>query len=58
MKVREVVAFVTQYGGIAYATNQAYAFVRQAQERIAGFPDSPAKASLNAFADFVVEREK
>jgi octaprenyl-diphosphate synthase len=58
MKVREIVAFVTQYGGIAYATEQAYAYVRQAQERIAGFPDSPAKASLNAFADFVVEREK
>jgi len=58
MNVREVVAFVTRYGGIAYATERARAYARQAQERIAGFPASPARTSLHALADFTVEREK
>jgi len=58
LKERDVVAFVNRYGGITYALECARAYARRAQELIAEFPDSPAKTSLHAFADFVIEREK
>jgi octaprenyl-diphosphate synthase len=58
MKVREIVAFVTDHGGIAYATERARCYAEQAQELIAGFPESPAKTSLYALAEFMVARQK
>jgi octaprenyl-diphosphate synthase len=58
IKVREVVEFVTKHGGIEYAVERARGYAHQAQAQLATFPDSPAKASLHAFADFVIEREK
>jgi octaprenyl-diphosphate synthase len=56
--VRKVVEFVTRYGGIEYATAQARTFAARAQSCLSAFPDSPARTSLAAFADFVVDREK
>ncbi len=58
LKERDVAAFVTRYGGITYALTCARGYARHAQELIAEFPDSPAKTSLHAFADFVIERDK
>jgi octaprenyl-diphosphate synthase len=58
MDARKVVAFVTEYGGINYATERARGYARQAQALLEEFPYSPAKTSLLAFADFVIEREK
>ena len=58
MKVREIVAFVTDHGGISYATDRARCYAEQARELIAGFPESPAKTSLHALAEFMVAREK
>jgi octaprenyl-diphosphate synthase len=58
LNVRKVVEFVTDYEGIAYATAQAKHFAARAQSCLSAFPDSPARASLAAFAEFVVEREK
>lgn len=56
--VRRIVRFAEEHGGIAYATQRARHYAAQAKEQIATFPDSPSKASLAAFADFVVDREK
>ena len=58
MKVRNVIEFVTEYGGLDYAAGRASYFASRAKEKIARFPDSPSKDSLIAFANFVVEREK
>jgi geranylgeranyl pyrophosphate synthase len=58
VNVRHIVALVERHGGIDYAMNRAREFARTAQRRLEVFPDSPSHRSLNAFADFVIEREK
>jgi octaprenyl-diphosphate synthase len=58
VKVKQVLAFVEGYGGLAYAEREARRYARTAQEHLAALPDTPARASLTAFADFVVDREK
>jgi len=58
MKVKRVVEFVTGHGGLEYAAERARHFAAAATERLAPFPDSPSKRSLESFARFVVTREK
>jgi octaprenyl-diphosphate synthase len=58
IQVRRVMGFVEDNGGLAYAEESARAYVRTAQERLQPLPDTPARRSLLAFADFVVDREK
>lgn len=58
VKVKRVLEFVEGYGGLAYAEQEARRYARTAQECLAALPDSAARASLTAFADFVVDREK
>ena len=58
MKVRNVVEFVTHYGGLEYASAKARHFAAAAKQDIASFPASPSKSALESFADFVIEREK
>jgi octaprenyl-diphosphate synthase len=58
MDHQHIIAFVERHGGIAYAMSRARGYVQTAQECLAGFPDSPARRSLLAFADFVLTREK
>ena len=58
MDVRAIVSFVGEYGGIRYAETQARKFSAEAVRALGVLPDSPAKRSLTAFADFVVERAK
>jgi len=58
MKVERVLEFVRAHGGLDYAAARARGFSAEAKALIAPFPDSPARTSLLAFADFVVEREK
>jgi octaprenyl-diphosphate synthase len=58
MKARQVVDFVSGYGGIDYASRRALAYATEAKEKLVSFADSAAKQSLVAFADFVVDREK
>jgi octaprenyl-diphosphate synthase len=58
LKLKEVVTFVTDFGGIDYAMERARGYARQAQACLQTFPQSASKTSLAAFADFVVEREK
>jgi len=58
MNVRKVVDFVTSQGGIDYAAAKAASFATRAKDTLNCFADGPSKASLIAFADFVVERNK
>ncbi|HTO94089.1 MAG TPA: polyprenyl synthetase family protein [Bacteroidota bacterium] len=58
MKVQKVIEFVKDYGGLDYARTQAEHYAGQAKALLDGFPASPSKKSLIAFADFVVTREK
>ena len=58
MKVQKVIEFVKEYGGLAYARERAEQYAGQAKDILEGFPASPSKKSLLAFADFVVTREK
>jgi octaprenyl-diphosphate synthase len=56
--VGKILEFVTAYGGIIYADGKAKEFAARAQACLASLPDSPARASLMQFADFVVTRDK
>jgi octaprenyl-diphosphate synthase len=58
MNLRSVVRFVTDHGGIEYASARAGQYADAAKRLLGAFPASPAKTSLEAFADFVVAREK
>ncbi len=58
MDLEHIIAFVERHGGNEYAMDRARSYIRSAQECLAGFPDSPARRSLLAFADFVLTREK
>lgn len=56
--VAEVVEFAGKYGGIDYASKRALELAGKAKQLLDGLPDSPAKTSLTAFADYVVGRAK
>jgi octaprenyl-diphosphate synthase len=58
MKAQTVIDFVERQGGLAYAIAKAREYAGKAKEDLAGLPSTPARRSLEAFADFVVEREK
>jgi octaprenyl-diphosphate synthase len=58
LDVKKVLAFVETYGGLAYADAQAREFAGKARAALTVLPPSPARDSLDALAEFVVQREK
>lgn len=58
MKPKVVVDFVERQGGLEYATAKAREYSAMAKNDLSSLPATPARLSLEAFADFVVEREK
>ncbi len=58
VRVKDVLKFVESNGGLEYSAGRAQQFSAAAKANLASFPESPARSSLLAFADFVVEREK
>lgn len=56
--VENVVAFVKQYGGIEYATQKMLEFRNSARAKLAQYPESDYRKSLELLCDFVVERKK
>ena len=58
MKAQKVIDFVKEYGGLEYAGERAHHYAGLAKAQIESFPASPSKASLTAFAEFVVTRNK
>ncbi len=55
---KAVLKFVETYGGIEYAAARARDYSTQAKQCLQSFSSSPSKTSLEAFADFVIERDK
>ncbi len=57
-RVREVIEFVKQNGGLEYATQKMKSFQNEASLILAQYPDSEYKESLQTMIDYVIEREK
>lgn len=57
-RVKEVIAFVKNNGGLTYAENKMLEFKKQALELIQNFPHSPYKESLELMVNYVVDRKK
>ncbi len=57
-QIKEISKFVIDNGGIDYAESKARFYSEKAQATIVNFVDCPAKRSLIAFSNFVIERQK
>lgn len=57
-KVREVIEFVRNSGGIAYAQKVMIDYRQQAFDILETFPDTPSRNSLRQLVLFVTERKK
>tara|TARA_R110001592_G_scaffold6476_2_gene34753 strand:- start:313 stop:1290 length:978 start_codon:yes stop_codon:yes gene_type:complete len=56
-RVKEVIDFVKQNGGIEYTTNKMYDYKNRALAILESYPESPYKSSLIMMIDYVVERK-
>lgn len=57
-KVKEVIQFVRQSGGLEYARQAMYRYRQEAFDLLEAAPDSPARQSLRDLLVFVTERKK
>ena len=57
-RVREVIAFVKNQNGLAYAETKMVQFQQEALSLIDNFPNSPYKESLILMVNYVIERKK
>ena len=57
-RVKEVLAFVKDNGGLEYAVNKMKSFQEEAIQLLDVYPDSPYKASLKLMVDYVIDRKK
>lgn len=57
-RVREVINYVKETGGLDYAVTKMKDFQQQAMELIKPYPDSPYKDSLVLMVDYVIDRKK
>ena len=56
-RVKEVIAFVKENGGIEYTTAKMTAYQQNALSLLDGYPDSPYKKSLTDMVNYVIERK-
>ena len=57
-RVKEVIAFVKEKGGLEYATSQMIAFQEEALKILEEYPQSQYKDSLELMVNYVIERKK
>lgn len=57
-RVKEVIAFVKNKGGLTYAEQKMIQFQQEALSLIASFPNSTYKESLILMVNYVIERKK
>ncbi|TXD54021.1 MULTISPECIES: polyprenyl synthetase family protein [unclassified Polaribacter] len=57
VRVKEVIAFVKQNGGIEYTTAKMNSYKNKALAILQNYPESPYRASLLQMIDYVVERK-
>lgn len=56
-RVKEIIAFVKEKGGIEYATEKMFEYQVKALELLETYPDSPYKDSLLTMVNYVIERK-
>ena len=56
-RVKEIIAFVKENGGIEYTTNKMHDYKNRALAILENYPKSPYKDSLLTMIDYVVERK-
>jgi octaprenyl-diphosphate synthase len=56
MPVKEILALINRYDGIAYALGQAETLVEEGRVFLAGMPETPAKEALLAISEYVLKR--
>lgn len=57
-RVKEVIAFVKQSGGLEYAVSKMKDFRSEALEILNAYPESPYKNSLELMVNYVIDRKK
>lgn len=57
-KVNEVINFVIEKGGIAYAEKVMHEYKNKALEILKQFPESPSRSSLELLVNYSIERKK
>ncbi len=57
-RVKEVITFVKEHGGLEYATTKMQAFQNEALQLLEGYPSSPYKEALELMVNYVIERKK
>jgi octaprenyl-diphosphate synthase len=54
--IAEVIGIVAENGGLEYARRRGEQFAQEAEEALAGLPDTPARASLGDAIGYVMDR--
>lgn len=57
-RVKEVINFVKENGGLEYAVSRMKSFQQEALALLSSYPDSPYKASLELMVNYVIDRKK
>jgi len=57
-RVKEVISFVKDKGGLEYAVNKMVSYQKEALVLLNKYPESPYKSSLIAMVNYVIERKK
>ena len=57
-RVKEIISFVKEKGGMEYATQKMFDYLNQSMEVLKKFPKSPYRDSLEQMAQYVIERKK
>ncbi|PZD77699.1 polyprenyl synthetase family protein [Mesonia sp. K7] len=57
-RVKEVITFVKEKGGLDYAVKKMKAYQQEASEILQKYPDSPYKESLVTMINYVIDRKK
>ncbi len=57
-RVKEVIDYVKEAGGLTYATQKMIAYQEEALALLVDFPDSPFKKALITMVNYVIERKK
>ncbi|MGB6151524.1 MAG: polyprenyl synthetase family protein [Pricia sp.] len=57
-RVKEVIAFVKDHGGLDYAVQKMLSYKEEALELLAAYPSSEYKSALELMVNYVVDRKK
>jgi len=57
-RVKEVIAFVKETGGLEYAIEVMHKFKKEALSILSKLPDSEYRSSLELMVDYVIDRKK